>query len=222
MASAESAQRRPGRPARIDRGAIAEAVAEVPLDDVSMRSVAERLGVSVPALYYYVGGRDDLLTLAAERSASRIAIPADRGQHWAVWLFEWADYARRAFASEPELLKHYVDGRLGLDRMVAHIDSALELLVRSGFSEQEALDAYYLVTQFALGAAVTEIRERQGQNYQQVLAEHSDGELVHLRRLVASGVSMVRPFRDEVLTVLAGIAVRRGENWRDLVGIISS
>src|SRR5690348_8135749 len=88
------ARRRVGRPARLDRAAIARASAELDLDQVSMRSVADRLGVSVPSLYHYVRGRDDLLRMAAEQSAARLSVPEDSGQHWSVWLYQWADHAR--------------------------------------------------------------------------------------------------------------------------------
>jgi AcrR family transcriptional regulator len=37
--------------------------------------VADRLGVSVPGLYHYVSGREDLIRLAAEQSALRMTMP---------------------------------------------------------------------------------------------------------------------------------------------------
>src|SRR5690606_37828697 len=90
--------RRVGGPPRIDRAAIARAVTEIGLDEVTVKRVADHLGVSVPGLYHHVRGRDDLLRLAAEHSLARLRLPEDRGQHWAVWLREWARYARAAFA----------------------------------------------------------------------------------------------------------------------------
>src|SRR5512143_2491806 len=72
--------RRPGRPSRIDRTAIAKAAAELPLSELTVRSVADRLGVSVPAVYHYVSGREELMLLAAEQSTKRIPLPEDHGQ----------------------------------------------------------------------------------------------------------------------------------------------
>src|SRR5579864_7418731 len=68
---------RRGRPPRIDRAAIAQAASEIPLSDLSLRSVADRLGVSVPGLYHYVQGRDELFALAAEQSVRRWPLPED-------------------------------------------------------------------------------------------------------------------------------------------------
>jgi AcrR family transcriptional regulator len=209
---------RRGRPPRIDRAAIAQAAAEIPLSDLTLRSVADRLGVSVPGLYHYVQGRDELLALAAEQSVRRLPLPVDRGQHWAVWLYEWAVYTRSAFVSDPGLLRQYTDGAIGMEVMADNIETALALCVRQGFSASEALNAYHLVQECALGAAVSQIREDQ---------ERAEGRPFHreLRRVLAlgeqhlphlevlSGEAEFEPsgrFRDQVTTILIGLAARRG------------
>jgi AcrR family transcriptional regulator len=222
--------RRAGRPPRIDLAAIALVAGDMPLEELSIRSVADRLGVSVAALYHYVSGREELMLLAAEQSAAKIPLPEDRGQHWAVWLFEWADYARRAFVSQPQLLAQFTDGGLGLDRMVDHIDTAIGLCVRQGFAEREALDAYYLISGFAIGAAVKEIRIRSmaaagrpvDVEYRVLLARRSAADLPHLRRLVDSGLGAEAEFLQEVTTALIGIAAQRGEAWEELVPLVES
>src|SRR5205085_1841085 len=88
-------------------------VGHVADDDLTMKRVADHLGVSVPGLYHWVKGRDDLLRLAAERALSRVRLPTDTGQHWATWLREWARYTRTVLAERPELLNQFVNG--GLD-----------------------------------------------------------------------------------------------------------
>jgi AcrR family transcriptional regulator len=195
-----------------------------------VRAVADHLGVSVAALYYHVSGREELLLLAAEQSIARIPVPADRDQHWAVWLYEWAEYARQAFGSDPSLLGRFIDGGIGLDRMVDHVDAALALLVRNGFGEQEALDAYNLVTGLALGFAIRDIRvaamAASGRpldvQYRLLLGAREPAELPNLRRLVDSGVDAGVDFAHEVATALAGIAVRRDEPWQDVVDQIAA
>jgi AcrR family transcriptional regulator len=224
------APRRVGRPPRIDRETIARAAGEIGVDRVSMRSVAERLGVSVPGLYHYVRGRDDLLGLAAEQSAARISLPADHSQHWALWLLEWAEHARRGFVASPALLEQFMHGLFRLDRMVDALDCALSLLIEQGFSARDAYDTYYLVTQFAVGAAVTEIRNQEmsdsghpmGAEYYRILAQRDIAELSSLRSVLATGLPPSQTFPEQLQTVLAGIAVRRGESWRDVVDRISA
>ena len=112
----EATKRRVGRPPKLDRQMIAQAAHEIGLADLTMKSVADRLGVSVPGLYHHVGGKEDLLRLTAEYSAAHLELPRDRHQHWAVWLFEWAHYNRDAFLGQPELLKQYLEGAIGFER----------------------------------------------------------------------------------------------------------
>jgi AcrR family transcriptional regulator len=227
-AGSAAPRRRVGRPARLDRAAIARASAEFSLDQVTMRSVADRLGVSVPSLYHYVRGRDDLLRLAAEQSASRISVPEDRGQHWSEWLYQWADHARSSFAAQPALLEQFMHAAFGLDRMVDHLDAAIGVLVKQGFSAGEAQDAYNVVTECAVGAAVAEIRKREmaeaghplEKDYETVLGARGADELIHLRAALAQSSQARESFEHQIATVLAGVAVRRGEAWQPVVARI--
>src|SRR5687768_9044404 len=98
-----------GRPPRISRAMIAEAAHELGLDGLTLRAVAEHLGVSIAALYHHVSSKDDLMRLAAEYSVARVPRPEDRGQHWALWLAEWADYNLDAFLARPGLLTQYME-----------------------------------------------------------------------------------------------------------------
>ena len=154
--------RRVGRPPRIDRAAIAAAAADMPLEEITLRSVAERLGVSVPSLYHYVSGRADLLRLAAEESAVRMTLPRDHGQHWAVWCYEWADYVRRAFVADPALLGEFLNGAFGPEWMAAHMDTAIGVCARGGLPDRAGLEAFTLVSECALGAAISEVHFARG------------------------------------------------------------
>lgn len=219
--------RRPGRPPRIDRAAIAAAAGEIPLDELTLRSVAERLGVSVPGLYHYVSGREDLIRLAAEQSALRLTMPVDHGQHWAVWFFEWAAYIRRAFVRDPELLKHFIDGAIGAEVMAPSIDSAIGLCVRQGFTARQAMEAYDLVSGCALGSAIALIRAERNRR------EGSSFDL-EVRSLIARGFQLPQlsltleeepvpdqvRFRRQITTVLAGIAALRGEPWAGIEALL--
>ena len=153
-------RRKVGRPPRIDRAMIGRAAHEVGMADLTVKRVADHLGVSVAGLYHHVEGRDDLLRLAAEYSATRLPAPADRGQHWALWLLEWANHNRDAFVSEPGLLGQYLDGAISTEAIADNVDAILGVLVRQGFSIHEARAAYDLVSVCAVGSAVAEIREK--------------------------------------------------------------
>jgi AcrR family transcriptional regulator len=212
-----------GRPARLDREMIARAAHEVGLEHLTMKAVADRLGVSVAGLYHHIAGRDDLVGLAAEHAAAQIRVPVDHGQHWTEWLLEWSRYAYDAFVAQPDLLNQFRSGLLGVDRMVVHLDAAIGLLVRQGFSTTDARDAYGLVSACAVGAAFGRIRESESERsghplaveYHRVLAARG-GQLPHLRALIDSP-SDARTLEDQIRTVLVGIAVQRGEPWQGIV-----
>jgi AcrR family transcriptional regulator len=221
------ARGRVGRPPRIDRAAIARAAAEIPMQELTLRSVAERLGVSVPSLYHYVRGRDDLIRMAATESALRLSIPADQGQHWAVWLYEWAVYTGSSFASDPELLKHFIDGAIGPEVMAVNVDAAMGVCMDQGFTASEAREAYQLVSECALGAAIGAIRDRRAAEdgapfdlaVRSLIAQGS--ELPHLAELIrAADFAGHVPFRRQIITVLAGIAALRGEPWAPIEALL--
>lgn len=206
-----------GRPARIDRDAIARAVVEIGYDDATMKRVAEHLGVSVPGLYYYVRGRDDLLRLAAEYSLARTPMPVDEGQHWARWLREWARYTRAAMA-EPELMDLYREGGVDTDRMVDVIGTALDVLCRHGFTPDQAVVAWDAISSVALGSAVADQREQAlteaGRPWfarvHATLAQRGPDELPVLRALTTASAMVDRDdaFEERVTSMLVGLAVR--------------
>jgi len=210
-----------GRPARISRPAIAEAALEVGLDeDLTMKRVADHLGVSVPGLYHWVKGRDDLLRLAAERALSQVQLPEDTGQHWASWLREWARYTRNVLAARPELISQLVLGDLDDNRLFEVIDRAVDVLGRDGFEPRAAFDAWEAVSTMATGAAIDEIREAAAEAEGRAwlsrlfgsLARRPPDELKTLRAIVAGGYERDRDaaFEERLTTVLVGIAVRNG------------
>jgi AcrR family transcriptional regulator len=204
---------------------IARAAHDIGLDQVTMKAVADELGVSVPGLYHHVEGRDDLMRLAAEYSASQIQLPVDHGQHWAAWLYEWARYSHDAFVAQPELLGQFLNGSIGIDRMVTHVDAVLGLLSRHGFDPVAAVDAYEVVSECAIGAAVGEIRDAEASRagrpimaeYHRALAQHGPDDLTYLRELVNTYGRVHSDFTHRICTVLAGIAVRRGEPWEPVI-----
>jgi AcrR family transcriptional regulator len=126
--------RRVGRPARIDKDAIAEAVLEIGLDRSSMKAVAEHLGVSVPGLYHHVRNRKELLLLAAQRSMAQMQLPNHEGKHWSEWLREWGRYSRNAFIEEPEVLGQFLSGAVSWERVVEVIDSVISVLTQQEFT----------------------------------------------------------------------------------------
>ena len=74
---------RVGRPPRVQAPDIIAAAIEIGLDKVTLKQVADRLGVGIATLYRHVRNRDELVRLAAFRvaltSRLRVVTPSRRG-----------------------------------------------------------------------------------------------------------------------------------------------
>jgi TetR/AcrR family tetracycline transcriptional repressor len=136
-------RRRPGRPARIDRESIVRAAvelaAEAGAEQVTMTSVAERLGVAMPALYYHVSSREELLGLVGTSVLQRITVP-DLAE-WDEWLLAFARALRARALQDPGLVNTTPITAHGLVD-VPLVEGALQRLVTAGFSPKEALLAF--------------------------------------------------------------------------------
>ncbi|MCD9624332.1 TetR/AcrR family transcriptional regulator [Rhabdothermincola salaria] len=227
----EASSRRTGRPPRISRDQIVDAAVEIGLRDLTLKAVADRLDVSVAALYHHVSGKDDLLRLAADSSAGRLRLPEDVGQHWAVWLLEWAVYTREAFVADPALLDHFIDADISAEVMAPRIEVILAALSRQGFSATEARAAYELVSAQAIGSAVAAIRDdrawRRGDPPPRValgsLAHRSPAELPVIRALTETD-PVPEPtvaFAEQLRPVLLGIAVHRGDDPQSVAEVLA-
>src|SRR4051812_6489016 len=148
--------RKAGRPPRISRAMIAQAAHELGLEGLTLKAVADHLGVSVGALYHHVSGKDDLMRVAAEESTRAIPLPVDHGQHWGQWLLDWANYNRAVFTAQPGLLGQYLEGVIPPEAVLHNLESIMSVLVREGFAIEAANTAYELVISCALGTVVSE------------------------------------------------------------------
>ena len=107
QAGVRSKSRR-GRNPTIDAGKIENAVREIGAGraDLSMKEVADHLGVNVTTLYRHVGGIDGLRRIRAALSHGDLdPLPTPEGRTWKSWMRVLSDYYRRAlilFPTVPE------------------------------------------------------------------------------------------------------------------------
>jgi AcrR family transcriptional regulator len=203
-----------GRPPRIDRASIARAVLELGFDNVTMKRAAEHLGVSVPGLYHYAKGRDDLVRMAAEYSLAAVALPQFHGQDWRDWLREWARYTRTSMSAHPELLQHFLAGGIDSTRHFEVSETILAGLVEQGLDPVAAAEVWGTVSAIALGTAATDISEASARaagrpwiaRVHGELARHAPDELPVTRRLLAAGFApdADRDFERRLDIALAG------------------
>lgn len=129
-------------------------IAEHQLSDLTMRSVSDKLQVSVGALYKHVSGRDELIALVVEKVLSQAPpMSPDVGDGW---------LALRAQVLGMQAL---VDRYPGLDEVIiAHSPNSpkanelrregIAALVSQGVTADDALSVYRAVTYLWLGSRV--------------------------------------------------------------------
>lgn len=138
---------RRGRNPTIDTEKIENAVREIGSTriDISMKEVADHLGVNVTTLYRHVGGIDGLRRIRASLSRSDLApLPSPEGRTWQQWLGVLSDYYRRALIQHPDLLD-FVQGALDPD--FVNLEKEASILVAYGFEPRAALLTHsFLIT----------------------------------------------------------------------------
>ena len=136
-----------------------EAALAVGLQQLTMAAVAERLGVAKAVLYGYVGSREELVRISAAHASRRHRSPGDNGQHWAVWILEYAQALFEMMTTGSELMETWLSG--GQSEAV-EVDSGeiwLQVMTRRGFTGEEALQLRRAVSHLVLGAAAAAKRE---------------------------------------------------------------
>lgn len=147
MQAGTRAKSRRGRNPSIDMEKIENAVREIAQQgtDISMKEVADHLGVNVTTLYRHVGGIDGLRRIRASLSRDDLeALPSPKGHTWQSWLRVLADYYRNALLRHPDLLDFV---QAALDPDFVNLEQEASILVEFGFEPRAALMAHsFLIT----------------------------------------------------------------------------
>ena len=146
-----SATRGRGRPARIDRGQIVTVAIELGLDTFSLDEIAAQLGVTTPALYRHVGGRDDIVRAAGAAVIVELEPELRTIEAWDDWLRAWADGIRERLGTVGEEVLEAVRTVVSEDALRV-ADHGLKLLTAAGSSPAEAGYALWLVLRVACTA----------------------------------------------------------------------
>lgn len=181
---------------------VAEAVRladEEGIGAVSMRRVAEGLGVTTMSLYRYVPGKDDLLDLMLEMVTGRPDTSAWPGT-WRGDLECWARQMRHRLHEHPWMLDVHISGPpLGPDNL-AWMEAALGSLAEAGLDARGAVGVLMILSGYVRSQALLELSlaraahrtgvrpEEWGRVYTGMLRNAADdGRYPHLMRAVESG-----------------------------------
>lgn len=158
------------------------------IDAVTMRRLAEALGVQAMSLYHHVPGREALLDGMVERVFTEIELPpADR--HWRAAMEVRAASARAALARHPWSIA-LLDSRTNPGHAtLRHHDAVLGCLRRSGFSVVDAGHAFALLDAYVYGFVMQE----------QALPFETPAETKEVASAMLAGLESTYPYLAEVL-----------------------
>ncbi|MCO6003728.1 TetR/AcrR family transcriptional regulator [Actinoallomurus purpureus] len=157
---------RPGRGPRptLTHDQIARAGVEIAdeqgLDAVSMRRLAERLGVATMALYRYVSSKDDLLELMIDAVSAEIELPPDAG--WRDLARSFAHQLRAVGLRHPWLTAAFARVPHALTpNLIARVEDILHSLDGLALDVDAMMAVFGTVNAFVRGATAGEVVQRE-------------------------------------------------------------
>lgn len=163
------------------------------IDALSMRKLAQALGVEAMSLYHHVANKDELLDGMVDVVFAEVHLPAPEGP--------WIDEIRtRCVSMRDVLLRHpWAVGLLDSRRSpgmanLQHHDAVIGCLRAGGFAVRGAALAFATLDAFVYGFAVqelalpTESGEDVGALAEEILGDLPEGQLPHLIELAMEHV----------------------------------
>ncbi len=146
------------------------------IESLSMRKLAERLGVEAMSLYNHIANKNDLLEGIVEAAAGEIVTPAD-DVDWKKAIHEVAISAHDALLRHPWASGLWMGTTPGPARM-RYGDSLLGAFRGAGFSKDLTYHAYHIVESYVLGftTQVLNFRSVDESQFEDVVAAFSRGD----------------------------------------------
>ena len=155
--SSKSRQRRSLDRERIVTAA-SELLEEVGLDALTMRKLADKLGVRAPSLYRHVHDKNELLVLLADALSGDTTPASPSDLPWREALVQSAWQQRKAMLSQRDVARLMaITAPAGMQRL-GHIEARLAVLRGAGFSERDAAWGAYHLNNLIMEFVADEIR----------------------------------------------------------------
>ena len=168
MANSRGGQ--PGNTAtpRLSRELIVETalrqIDESGVQSLSMRSLAQELGVEAMSLYRYVHGKEDLLEAVVALLMRDLLsnLDAELAEHWQGYLQTTAHEVRQIAIDHPKVFPLVASRHPAAPwlrpplRSVEVVNAFLSALIGHGFTDQQAVDTYRSFSSFLLGQLLLE------------------------------------------------------------------
>ncbi|KPC64000.1 hypothetical protein ADL29_13160 [Streptomyces chattanoogensis] len=149
-----------GRPHQtlLSRTAIARAALEL-IDDrgyeaLTMRALADRLGVRGASLYHHIGSKDDVLDLVSELLDAEIDHTPLRSAPWREGIAAYARGYRRVFQRHPNAIALVARRGVHTEGALSEYDTLLATLIRAGCTPALAAETAAALDFLVIGSAL--------------------------------------------------------------------
>ena len=154
-ASATPSKRIPLSRDRVLRAAVAIADADG-IGSLTMRSLAQELGVKPMALYYHVANKEEILDGIVDLVFSEIELPTANGD-WRSEIVRRANSARLVLRRHPWAIGLMESRKTPGAATLRHHDATIGTLRAAGFSVEMTAHAYALLDSYIYGFALQEV-----------------------------------------------------------------
>jgi|SRR6516162_6492966 len=125
------------------------------LDGLSIRRLADALGVNGASLYHHFDNKEAILVGAAELALADVRTPDESEDHWRHWLSQNARNLRAALLKHPALVPLIVSKRsLGVGTRM--LDTSAARLMEEGVPSAAVMPLIDALELFAIGSALHE------------------------------------------------------------------
>src|SRR5579872_3240705 len=152
----ERARKRTLDQAQVVRAALA-LLDDIGLDELTMRRLAERLGVKAASLYRHVRDKDELLALLGDAISGEIPLPPREGS-WQTQLVAAAWNVRRGLLAHRDAARVLAATPPAGPRRLRHVEAVLRILHEAGLRDRDAARAAYHLNNFVTEFAADEGR----------------------------------------------------------------
>lgn len=174
---------RPRKPLISRRGVLDAAlriIDEEGLDGLSIRRLADELGVNGASLYHHFsGGKDEILVGAAQLALVGVAVDPDPDIPWRVWLKAMANRYRDALAAHPAIVPIAIR-RQEVGMGIKEFETSSARLLSGGLPSAAVVPLLDSIEMFIVGSAL----------------HHSGSESKIARKDVSTGPVMTKVLRD--------------------------
>ncbi len=150
-----------GRPRLLTHEEILDGAVAIGLENLTLKKLADHLGVGTATLYQYFDSRKALMRAAAVHALSDVSLPEDTGQHWSLLARDYVIGIMTLLSDNPTYMNSMSPTDYGFEVQFKLIEPFLASMARRGIAPEDSMDLFNQIGLIAYGGAVEAARQRE-------------------------------------------------------------